>query len=273
MESVSVVLITLNEEKNVDRCLSSVQWANEIIVIDSFSRDKTVERARTYTDLVYQHEYPGSTRQMERGISYAHGDWILFVDGDEEVSPELAAEIKPLLESGSPYDGYEILRKPWAFGRWIEHGGWYPDWQFRFFRRDNYVVNHEEVHGGFSTRGEKGRLQGVVYHYTYPTIYSYVARMNDYTSLQVSNKLHTNPDAKVHWYNLLLSPLSHFLRIFVVNKGYKDGFPGFVLALLDATYSMLLYAKRWEYRLRKEEGKGELPPITNAELNLLKHNR
>jgi len=271
MQKLSVVLITLNEERNIDRCLRSVQWADEIIVVDSFSRDRTVERACAYTEKVYQHEYLGSTRQMERGIGYASGDWILFIDADEEVSEELAREIQEVLRESSDITGYEILRKPWAFGKWIEHGGWFPDYQFRFFRKDSYSVNHEEVHGGFAPRGRAGRLSGCVYHYTYETIYAYVARMNEYTSLQVSNRLEANPGAVTRWHNLILNPLSHFLRMYFSKKGYKDGFHGFVLALLDATYSMLLYAKLWEYRLSQREGRGILPPITNSELNKLKH--
>ncbi len=271
-QTVSVVLITLNEERNIDRCLSSVRWADDIVVVDSFSRDRTVERARRYTDRIYQHEYLGSTRQMERGIGYATGPWILFVDGDEEVSAELAEEIQETLRHGTECAGFEILRKPWAFGKWIEHGGWFPDYQFRLFRKDAYTVNHEEVHGGFSTSGTKGRLRGCVNHYTYETVYAYLARMNEYTSLQVSSKLKRNPDATVRWYNLFLSPLSHFLRMFFSKQGYRDGFHGLVLSLLDATYSLALYAKLWEYGMKKRAG-GDLPPITNRELNSLKNPR
>ena len=95
--------------------------------------------------------------------------------------------------------------------------------------------------------------------------------MNEYTSLQVSNKMKDNPHAQARWSNLILNPLSHFLRMFFSKKGYKDGFHGFVLALLDATYTLLLYAKLWEYRMRQADGKDKLPPITNAELNKVKH--
>ncbi len=267
MQKLSVVLITLNEGRNIDRCLGSVTWADEIVVVDSFSRDDTVERARRYTDKIFQHEYLGSTRQMERGIQYASGEWILLVDGDEVVSAELADEIEAVLRSPGECVGYEILRKPFAFGKWIEHGGWFPDYQFRFFRKDSYLTNHAEVHGGFSTKGAKGRLRGYVYHYTYESIFAYVSRMNDYTSLQVSNKLTSDPGATASWYNLILNPASHFVRMFFSNKGYRDGFHGFVLALLDSTYSMISYAKLWEYRMRQAEGAASLPPITNVELN------
>lgn len=272
MQRVSVILITLNEERNIDRCLGSVAWADEVIVVDSFSTDRTIARARAWTEKIYQHEYEGSTRQMERGIGYATGEWIFFIDADEEVSPALRDEIRRVLADTPAVAGFEITRKPMAFGKWILHGGWFPDRQFRFFRRDSYTVNHAEVHGGFSTNGATGRLEGYVYHYTYEHIHAYVARMNDYTSLEVSNRLQSRPHERARWYNLFLNPLSHFLRMFVSNRGYRDGFHGFVLAMLDATYSMVLYAKLWEYRMRREEG-GVLPPVTNADLNRVKRGR
>ncbi|HXX65492.1 MAG TPA: glycosyltransferase family 2 protein [Bacteroidota bacterium] len=271
MDKVSVVVVTLNEARNIDRCLASVRWADEIVVVDSFSADQTVEIARHYTSRVYQHEYPGYSKQVERGINYATGEWVFLLDADEEVSPELAESVARALRDSQGYAGFEFARKPSAFGKWIEHGGWFPDYQFRFFRKDSYDPEHQEVHGGFNTKGRKGRLEGTLFHYTYPTIYSYVEKMNDYTSLHVSNKLRANPNARAAWHNLVFDPLSHFLRMFISRKGYKDGFHGFVLALLDATYTMLLYAKLWEFRMREKEGKGLLPPITNAQLNPLKH--
>jgi len=270
MEKVTVVLVTLNEARNIERCLDSCRWADEIVVVDSFSTDRTVELARRYTDRVYQHEYPGTSRQVERGIAYATGDWIFVIDADEEVSPELAVEIREILATTTPCAGFEFIRKPSAFGKWIEHGGWFPDHQFRFFRKDSYEAEHQEIHGGFTTKGKRGRLKGYLFHHTYATIYSYVEKMNDYTSLHVSNKLKDDPDAGAGWTNLILNPLSHFLRMFISKKGYKDGFHGFVLALLDANYAMLMYAKLWEYRMRQKEGKGFRPPVTNADLNLLK---
>jgi glycosyltransferase involved in cell wall biosynthesis len=269
MATVSVILITLNEERNIDRCLRSVHWADEIVVVDSFSRDRTVERARQYTDRIYQHEYPGSSRQVERGIGYATGEWILILDADEEVSPELAGEIRASISAAGPNVAYRILRRPWAFGRWIDHGGWFPDYQLRLFRKDRYHPEHQEVHGGFGADGPVGQLGGLVYHYTYETIYGYVARMNDYTSLEVSNKMASSPGRKARARDLLLSPLSHFVRMFIVKRGYRDGVHGFVLALLEATYAMLLYAKLWEYQSAQSEGRS-LPPINNDALNQVK---
>lgn len=270
MDTVSAIVITLNEEQNIERCLQSVRWMDEIIVVDSFSSDRTVELARAYTDKVYQHEYPGSSRQYERAIGYAKSDWVFIIDADEEMSGELATEVNKVLLSPQGHAGYEVLRKPFALGMWIEHGGWFPDYQLHFFRKDAFFPVHREVHGGFRVNGTTGRLNGQLYHYTYPTIASYIHRMNDYTSLQVSNRLSENPSARAGWHNMVLNPASAFLRMFVSGKGYKDGFHGFILAALNAMSTMSQYAKLWEYRMRHAEGKGMLPPLTNAELNRLK---
>lgn len=262
---LSVVVVTMNEEANLPRCLKSVRWADEIVVVDSFSTDATVEVARTFTDHVYQHEYPGYSRQVERAVSYASGEWILIVDADEAVSPELALEIQSVVSGNADRDGFFVNRKVFAFGSEISHCGWFPDWQFRLARKDRLVAEHLEIHGGFTCTGEKGRLNGLLFHYTYGSIHQYIEKINEYTSLHVSNKLAERSRRSVGLHKLILSPLSLFLRMFVVNKGYKDGMAGFVLSAYSALYSMLLYAKLWEYHVAERSG-NERPPVTNAEL-------
>jgi len=271
MPTVSAIVITLNEEKNIERCLRSVQWMDEIIVFDSFSTDKTIEFAKRFTPHVFQHAYDGDIPQRERGIAKSTGNWIFYIDADEEVSDELRDEIKRVINSPDAKEGYFVPRKVSVLGRWILHGGWYPDFTFRLFRREKYRAECAEVHGGFTVDADKGRLSGFLYHYTYETIEQYLAKMNDYTSLQVSNKLKENPNLKVGWTKILLSPPAHFVRKFFSNKGYKDGFVGFILAALGAIYTLALYSKLWEYRMRVQEGKGILPPITNVELQRYKH--
>ena len=268
---ISVIVVTYNEEKQIERCLRSVtDWADEIIVLDSYSRDRTLELAQKYTEKVFQFEYPGYSKQVERGIDRAGSEWIFILDADEEVSAELASAIQAEIRDPAAKDGYSLNRKVRAFGKWIEHCGWFPDWQFRLFRKDAYVAEHQEVHGAFTTRGSKGFLAGLLYHYTYPTISSYLEKMNDYTSLHVSNKLKENPGMNIHWHKIVLSPLSEFLKMFLVKKGYKDGMQGFLLSVFSSMYTLALYAKVWEYRHRQKEGKGILPPITNVELSQLR---
>jgi glycosyltransferase involved in cell wall biosynthesis len=268
MPRLSFILITYNEEKNIERCLRSVSWADEVIVVDSFSTDRTVELARQFTPNVIQHEYDGDIGQRERGFEKATGEWLFYIDADEEVTEELKGDILSAIASPSAREGYEVPRKVRAFGKWIRHGGWSPDHTFRLFRKDKYVAEPAEVHGGFSVRGAKGRLSGPLLHYSYESIEHYVRKLNDYTSLQVSNKL--GESHGVGWTKIVFSPLSHFFRKYISQQGYRDGFHGFVLAVLGSLYTLALYAKLWEYGFRMREGKNLLPPISNTELTRLK---
>lgn len=267
MSKVSVIVITRNEERNIERCLKSVAWADEIIVVDSFSTDRTIELAEKYTPEVIHHEYDGDIPQRERGFAIATGEWLLYIDADEQVSDELKEEIRRVIASPEAKDGYYVPRKVFAFGKWISHGGWFPDYSFRLFRKANYRAELAEVHGGFTVDGEKGTLTGYLLHYTYDTIEQYLDKMNNYTSLQIANKLRDDPSARSSLTKLVFSPVSHFFRKYISNKGYKDGFHGFLLAALGSLSTLAIYAKLWEYRCRESEGKGHMPPITNLELN------
>ncbi len=265
MPSLSVILITYNEEKNIERCLRSVAWADEVIVVDSFSTDRTVELAKKYTSLVIQHTYDGDIKQRERGFAIAKGDWLFYIDADEEVDENLKIEMQRCIIHSQAADGYYVNRRNKIFGKWIYNGGWFPDFTFRLFRKSKYHAHHEEVHGGFTVSGTTDTLKGYLNHYPYETIAQYLAKMNDYTSLQVSNKLKEKGNVNVSWVKIFLSPVSHFLRKYLSNKGYKDGMQGFVLAVLGAIYTFALYAKCREYSLRKQAGE-QLPPVTNLEL-------
>lgn len=270
MARISAIVITYNEEANIERCLSSIQWVDEIIVVDAFSVDRTVELARKYTPRIISHAYDGEVPQRERGFAQATGEWLLWIDADEEVSVDLKNDIFRVMNSSDANDGYYVSRKASVLGKWIEHGGWFPDWQFRLVKKNKIVAEYQEIHGGFTCSGAKGKLPGILYHYTYHTIAEYLRKMNDQTSLHVTNKLRDNSQINVGWHKIVLSPLSYFLRMFFVQKGYKDGMQGFLLAVYSALYTMLMYAKTWEYRYRQIEGKGILPPISNADVQRLK---
>ena len=270
MATLSVIIITYNEERNIERCLNSVQWADEIIVVDSFSKDRTVEIAKKYTSNIMLHQYDGEVPQRERGFAVATGQWLFWIDADEEVSRELKDDIIRVTNSSQPCDGYFVARKASVLGKWIEHGGWFPDWQFRFVRNGKIIPEYQEIHGGFTTSGAKGKLNGILYHYTYRSIEEHLRKMNDQTSLHVSNKLQEHRQLNVGLQKILFSPISCFMRMFVLQKGYKDGMHGFILAFYSALYTLLMYAKAWEYQFRVNEGKGVVPPITNVEIQQLK---
>jgi glycosyltransferase involved in cell wall biosynthesis len=262
---VSAIVITYNEESNIDRCLRSLSWCEDVIVVDSFSTDRTVDIARAMHCTVLQHAYDGDIRQRERGFAVAKHPWLLYVDADEECSPELIDEIRTVTASPRALDGYEVPRKVSVLGRWIVHGGWSPDYSFRLFRKDQVVSEHAEVHGGFTVKGKKGTLTSFLNHYTYPTFETYLAKMNDYTSLQVDAKMKNEYSMTTLAFKALFSPVSHFLRKYFVQQGYRDGLLGFFLAALGSIYTLALYGKVWEYTFRQSSG-GPLPPVTNLEL-------
>ncbi|HEV8539252.1 MAG TPA: glycosyltransferase family 2 protein [Bacteroidota bacterium] len=273
MAKISAVVITFNEERNIERCLKSLRWVDEIIVVDSFSTDRTIVLAKSCADniLILQHVYDGDIPQRERGFAVAGGEWLLYVDADEEVSEELQHEILEVINDPVAEKGYFIPRKVSILGRWIMHGGWHPDRSFRLFRKSAYVAVPAEVHGGFEVRGATGRLSGELYHYTYSSLEEYLRKMNIYTSLQVSNKLREDPRRGAGIRKVVLSPPAHFIKKFFFQQGYKDGILGFILAIFGSLYTLALYAKLWEYQMQSRRAGGMLPPVTN--LDLVEHRR
>ncbi|HPF69859.1 MAG TPA: glycosyltransferase family 2 protein [Candidatus Krumholzibacteria bacterium] len=268
MVRLSVVMVARNEARNLARSLGSVAWADERVVVDAGSTDGTAAAARALGARVVERPWDGYSRQVEHGVGQATGDWILVLDADEEVTPELAAAIRGAIADPAGPGAWQVRRRMRAFGRWIDHGGWSPDWQLRLFRRGAARAAHREIHGAYVADGPVGRLDGLLLHHTYDHVHACVARMNDYTSLEVANRLERRPDAAPSPARLLLGPLGAFLRCYVRKAGWRDGPAGLWLALLTAQYTMLRHLKLWEYRLREREDIDDLrrPPIRAAEV-------
>jgi len=265
--SLSVIVLTFNEERNIRRCLESVRWAPEIIVVDSFSTDRTTDIAAGFGARIVQHEYDSDLKQRDRGFRIAEGRWLLVLDADEVVSPELAGEIAAILDAPDAPGGYAVPILMNFHGRWIWHGGWYPGMTLRLFRKDRVKVEEAPVHGGYTVDGERGTLTHPIFHYSYDSISHYLEKMNDYTSLQVVNLLRSRPGFIPGPLKLFFSPVSHFLRNYFTRRGYRDGMPGFLLAVLDAVYSLGLYGKLWEERRRPA---GIPPPKDMAAIRAMK---
>ncbi|MGH7492526.1 MAG: glycosyltransferase family 2 protein [bacterium] len=246
MSKLSVVMIVRNEARRIERSLRSARWADEIVVIDAFSTDETMAICRRFTDRIFQYAWEGFAKQRERSLAHATHAWIFSLDADEVVSEELQQEIKRVLQEGAAKEGYWMSRKTHYLGRWIEHSGWFPDYQLRLFRKDKVVVEPKAVHEGFSVHGATGRLAGLLYHYSYDSIFEHLEKINRYTTLEVPYKLERLQGKPVRWYQLVFNAWALFVKMFVFKKGYKDGMPGFILALLSAFYTQLLYAKAWE---------------------------
>lgn len=240
---LSVVVITHDEEERLRRCLTSVVWADEIVVVDSGSEDKTLEIAREFTDHVVVREWEGFARQKNAAIERARGEWILSLDADEEVSPELAAEIRRVIAAPAA-DGFALPRRNIFWGRWVRHGLLYPDWQVRLFRRGRGRFVERSVHESVEIDGPVARLAAPLVHHSYRDVADFLTRTNRYTSLAADEWVRSGRPIRA--VDLVLRPIGRFLSMYVVHAGFLDGWRGFLLAVLYAYYVFVRCAKVWE---------------------------
>lgn len=239
---LTAVILTKNEEKNLPRCLDSVAWADEIILVDDESTDKTVKIAKKAGVTVYERQLDDFCSQRNFALTKVKTPWVLFIDADEEVTPDLAEEIKQAVKSND-FDGYRFPRKNIIFGKWIEHSGWYPDGQLHLFKKNKgkYV---EKVHEQVVTDGKVGELSKVLVHNNYQSIDQYLEKMFRYTTLEAENQLANGYEFV--WPDLIKKPLSEFLRRFFAEEGFRDGVHGLALSLLQAFSELVVYLKIWE---------------------------
>lgn len=244
MPRLSVVVITLNEEDRLRETLTSVTWADEIVVVDAGSEDKTVALAREFTDHVLIHPWHGFAAQKNFGIEHATGDWILSLDADEHVEPALREEITAVLQAPDARDGYRIARRNIMWGRWIRHGRLYPDWQLRLFRRGRGRFADREVHESVRVEGRVARLEAPLLHVSYRDLSDCLTRFDRYSTLAAEDWIRRG--RRVGAPDLVLRPLGRFLSMYVLHRGFLDGWRGFVLAALYAHYVFVRSVKVWE---------------------------
>jgi glycosyltransferase involved in cell wall biosynthesis len=304
---LSVVLITHNEERNLGRTLESVKplvagGQGEIIVVDSGSADRTVEIAESHGAKVFVEEWKGFAAQKNSALDKATGDWILSLDGDEEVSAELASEIallfttppsSPVNEAAlehlrkmrymftpqtereirrlakskeiseeaffAPLTGFWIPRKNHFLGRWIKHGGYWPDPKLRLFRRGSACFEDRLVHEDVKVEGVTGRLRGALLHHSYPTVSDYIEHMNRYSSLGAEMVVAKGP-ARFTAINLTLRPLLTFIYNYFFRLGFLDGKEGFLLHVNHSIYVAWKYAKAWELSSSKDQNSKDQKP-------------
>ncbi|MBI4637827.1 MAG: glycosyltransferase family 2 protein [Candidatus Rokubacteria bacterium] len=245
---LSVVVIAWNEEERLRDCLGSVGWADEVVVVDAESGDKTVQIAREFTDHVLIRPWGGFADQKNFALGQASGDWVLSLDADEEVSPELREEIVALLLGGAAHDGYAIPRRNLFWGAWVRHGRLYPDWQLRLFRRGHGRFVPRAVHESAQVDGPVGRLRSPLLHRSYRDVSDFLERMNRYSSLAAEEAVRAGQRASVR--DLVLRPLGRFVSMYLVSGGCLDGWRGFLLAVLYSYYVFIRTAKIWERMTR-----------------------
>jgi glycosyltransferase involved in cell wall biosynthesis len=245
---LSAVVITLNEEQRIRACLESVAWADEIVVVDAESHDKTVQIAREFTDRVVVRPWPGFAEQKNYALGLARGDWLLSLDADEEVSEELAREIAGVLAASTAADGYAVPRRNVFLGQWIRHGGLFPDWQIRLFRRGRGRFVARDVHESVTIDGTVARLRGHLVHTSYRDVSDFLERADRYATLAARELVRQGRRPRTH--ELVLRPFGRFARMYVLQAGFLDGRKGLLLAALYAYYVFMRTAKAWELTRR-----------------------
>jgi len=243
LAKISCVIITYNESRNIRRCLQSVSWVDEIVLVDAHSTDDTRRIASEFTDKIHELRWAGFGPAKEFARNKAEGDWILSVDADEVVSEKLRDEIQKIAESENSLDGYYIPRRSNFLGRWMKRGGWYPDVVLRLFRRDKGNFSSRPVHEEVRVSGRTGHLENDLLHYTDPDFDHYLKKLNRYTSLDALQLYKEGRRAKL--LDIFFRPPATFVKIYLFKKGFLDGVPGLILAVSSGFHVFSKYVKLW----------------------------
>ncbi|MEE9367496.1 MAG: glycosyltransferase family 2 protein [Pontiella sp.] len=238
---ISACVICLNEEQNIGRCLESLGWCDEIIVVDSGSTDRTQEIARKHTDQVFEQEWLGYAGQKEFCWGKASNDWIFWVDSDEAVTQELKSEIEARFATGDLPAGFETPRMVWYLGRWIRHGDWYPDRKLRLFKLSKSKIVSPLIHERVEVDGAVERFKNALEHYTYDDVAHHIRTSNTFTSLVARDMF--GRGKKFKWLDLLFRPGWKFFRMYFLKAGFLDGFAGFASAAVSAFSNCEKYLK------------------------------
>jgi len=269
--TLSIAIITLNEERNLGRCLSSFRFSPhlfqeiQVIVVDAESRDNTVALARERGAQVFIRPWQGYADQRNWALARCTGDWILVMDADEELTPDLIAEIETEIPRASlDVDGYNLARRTFFCGKWIRHCGWYPGYQLRLFRRGAGRYPNVHLHEGVVIGGRALHLTAPMNHYSYDSIRHYVEKANRYTDLEI---LDIPPlGSRNPGYHLIVAPFRKFLWMYFRGKGFLDGWHGFILCTLSGFSQFIKYAKLWAMASGARSSEAQIPAKPNGGL-------
>lgn len=251
--SVSGFVITFNEEANIRDCLEGMKWADEIVVVDSFSEDATVEIAREYTDRIVQRPFAGHVGQTRFALEQTTCDWVLWLDADERLTPAAHEQVFEALESPGdvPWAGFAFPRKTWFLDRWITHSGWYPQHKLRLFRREKAVIVGDEPHPAAIVDGPVRDFTGDILHYSYPGgLQDLVRRSASYADIGAGVRYERGMRFSI--LRLLLRPPFDLFKKYVLQLGLLDGLPGVAIAAGSAYYRFLREVSLWEIEHGRE---------------------
>lgn len=241
---ISAVVRTFNEELNIRDCLESLKWADEVLVVDALSTDRTVEIAREYTDQVILQEWLGHVGQSQFVTDRAPHLWVFSLDADERVSPELRDEILALDLENTPHDAYDMPRRHFFLRRWINHSGWYPDRNIRLFRKDRCRWGGYEPHDKIQVPGSLASLKGDLHHYIYRDMNHFAETKNRYATRTARDHFRTGRKSTL--IHITLRPLFTFFDRYLIRRGILDGLAGYVISVMEAYGVFLKYIKLYE---------------------------
>lgn len=252
---ISACITAGNEEEKIAACLKSLSWCDEVIVVDSFSKDRTVEIAKRYATRVEQHEWGGYIAQKNYIRQLAKYPWIFFVDADEVVSDGLRKEIEEMFEKGvGDTAGFQMPRMVWYLGKWIRHGEWYPDLKMRLFRKDRGYSAGEEPHDRVVVDGPVHTFRNPLYHFTYDNMVDHLNTLNRFSTISAQQK--AKHGKRVGLTALLFRPWWRFFRGYVLQRGFLDGMAGLIVACLSGYGVFIKYAKLYEISRAEKTGTG-----------------
>jgi len=248
--SITAILITLNEEENIEKCLQSIAWVNEIIIVDSGSTDRTEEISKKYTNNFFYSEWDGFGRQKQKALDKSTSDWVLSIDADEVITEELRDEIIKIISSENSSTGYKIPRRSFYMGKFIKHCGWYPDYVTRLALRNDCFFSEDIVHERLIlSNGNVGFCKFNIEHFPFKSINHHIEKINKYSELSAIKMFENNQE--VSWLKILITPFFGFFRAFFLRLGFLDGWQGLTISLSTGFIGFLKYLKLKEMNLKK----------------------
>ncbi len=241
MEEITGVIISLDAEKTIEKAIDSLSFCDEIIVVDGGSRDGTISAVKRKGAILYEREFDNFKNQREFALSKVKSEWVIFLDADEVLEEELKEEIKRKIEEGKK-DGFYLKRISYFLGRPIYHGGWYPDYSLRVFRKSKARISGNIVHEKVIVDGKTEKIErGRIIHYTDPDLFHYLKKLNLYTELSAKELFEKGKRA--NFFDLTLRPFYFFIKMYFLKIGFLDGKEGFILAFSSAFHTFMKYAK------------------------------
>ena len=251
MNLITGIIICKNEEDNIEDAIKSILWCDEVIVVDAFSTDKTVDIIKKHSVILFQNEWKGFADQRRFVLSKVNTEWAFSIDADERCTGELESEIRQIIsQKDLKENGFLIPRKSFFLNKWIKHGGWYPNYQLRVFRKSSADVSDRQVHESYTVKGLTGKLKNDLLHYTVTSLSEFVTRINKYSDLSAAEKMDKK---KIGFFDILILPRIAFLKQFIIKGNFLDGTEGLMVSKFHMITKLLNYMKIRELQSKTDK--------------------